>query len=515
MALLRASSCMMAAVPVEISAGPPFVLALDVGTSSARASLFDCAGTEVPGTRARVERQFVTTQDGGAELDAEAALAEVVSVVEESLACSGQMGKVAALAAACFWHSLVGVDAQGRAVTPVYGWADTRAAAQAEELRREFDEREVHARTGCRLHPSYWPAKLRWLRDERPALFHAAHLWLSFGEYLTLRLCGSAHASASMASGTGLLDRRGFEWDEPLAAAAGVSAGQLPAVAGDGDSFELTAEYAARWPRLAGARVFPPVGDGAANNVGEGCVTRARAALMVGTSGAMRVAYEDGGGGGEEDEGGETAALDPSLWSYRVDRRRAVVGGALSDGGGLFEWMLTTLGDPRLEEEAAALAPDAHDLTVLPFWSGERSTNWNPRARGAVLGLTLHTRPAELLRASLEAVACRFALIARALTAHHTPDAEVRASGGALLASRLWAQIIADALGRPLTLSRVAEASSRGAALLALEALGALQSVSDAQTDGGETVEPDPAANSAYAHAIGRQQEFYDRLYED
>ena len=497
------------------------MLALDVGSSSVRAAFFDSRGDEVAGTRARVVRDFHTTADGGSELDAERALAEVASVIDDALARAPErvLSRTVAVAVACFWHSLVGAGPDGRAVTPVYGWADTRAARQAETLRRELDERDVHARTGCRLHPSYWPAKLRWIRDERPREWRAAARWMSFGELLTLRLCGgggddaeaavSAPASVSMASGTGLLDQHNCAWDAALVERLGLTTGQLPSLARDSQTFTLADNYASRWPSLRGVPFFPAIADGAANSVGEGCATRARVALMVGTSAAMRVVYE----------GEPPASLDPALWCYRADRRRVAVGGAFSDGGGLFAWLKQTLttgardGD-AFERALGATGPDAHGLTVLPFWSGERSTGWHPFASGAVLGLTAHTRPEEIVRACLEAIAYRLALVARSLDAH-APGAEVRASGGALRASPPWAQMISDVLGRPLRLSAAGEASARGAVLLALEAAGAIKSVADFEAPAAAVVEPDEACHAVYLRASGRQQRLYELLVGD
>jgi len=518
------------------------VLALDVGSSSVRAAFFDSRGDEVAGTRARVVRDFHTTADGGSELDAERALAEVASVIDDALARAPErvLSRTVAVAVACFWHSLVGAGPDGRAVTPVYGWADTRAARQAETLRRELDERDVHARTGCRLHPSYWPAKLRWIRDERPREWRAAARWMSFGELLTLRLCGgggddaeaavSAPASVSMASGTGLLDQHNCAWDAALVERLGLTTGQLPSLARDSQTLTLADNYASRWPSLRGVPFFPAIADGAANSVGEGCATRARVALMVGTSAAMRVVYE----------GEPPPELHESLWCYRLDRQRVIVGGALSDGGALFDWLRDTLkfsppdefspsheagagaatlgvkevGAGGLEAEVARLEPDAHGLTVLPFWSGERSTGWHVRARGAILGLGAHTRPAEIVRAAQESVAYRLAHISDALL-RHAPGASLRASGGALRRSPSWAHIIAEVLGQPLVLSPVEEASSRGAVLLALEALGKIKDVADVSAPPGVTIEHDPVLHAVYQRASERQQKFYDLLIRE
>jgi gluconokinase len=333
---------------------------------------------------------------------------------------------------------------------------------------------------------------------------------MSFGEFLALRLFGETETSVSMASGTGLLDQRSCEWDGELLAWLGIEAGQLPRIAEAGKTFSgLASEYARRWPRLSGARWFPAIGDGAANNIGAGCVTRERMALMIGTSGAMRLLWEDE----------PPAALPSGLWLYRADRQRIVLGGALSDGGGLYSWMKDALAiktdTGEVERALADLEPDAHGLTILPCWAGERSPGWSTAARGAITGLTMHTRPIEILRASMEAVAYRFALIAGALDTFALAGAKAVASGGALRASPLWAQMLADVLGRALTLSGVRESSSRGAALLALEATGKIKSIADAPAPLAETYEPDLTRHARYRAGQERQQKLYQQLICD
>ena len=125
---------------------------------------------------------------------------------------------------------------------------------------------------------------------------------------------------------------------------------------------------------------------------------------MVGTSGAMRAVSE-----GVSESGQMT--IPEGLWCYRVDRRRFVLGGALSNGGGVFAWMERNLALPsaeQTEKELAGMAPGAHGLTVLPLFAGERSTKWRADARAAITGMSIHTSPVEILRASLESVALRF-----------------------------------------------------------------------------------------------------------
>lgn len=368
-------------------------------------------------------------------------------------------------ATSCFAHSLVAVDAGGNALTPILGWRDTRSAGAAEWLARRLDGEAVHARTGAFLHPSFWPAKLAWLAEAQAEIFRGAARFVSFADYLH----GRAETSLGMASTSGLLDLTTLDWDEELLATLGVDCGRLP--------------------RIADVPLWP---DAACSNAGAGCTTRERAALMVGTSGALRVVYET-----------ERPQPKPGLFLYLADRGRVVEGGALSDGGNLYEWLGRTLADSS--GSLGERDPRSHGLVFLPFLGGERSTGWNPEARGTVHGLTFETTPLDLRQAAFEGVAFRFAAIADLL-----PDlSEVVATGGGLLRDRAWIQIMADALARPVAVSGVAEASLRGAAVLALERLG--HEAAEAPT--AEVVEPRPDRADAYRAAREEQQRLYDVLY--
>jgi len=478
------------------------VASIDVGTSGVRAALFDEHGNEIQGAQAATRRDAATLSDF-AELDVDKLVGEVIKTVDDLLAAAPHT-RIDLIAISTFWHSLIGVDAAERPTTPLLTWADTRAAQSANDLRSQFDEREIHARTGCRFHPSYWPAKLRWLKTEHAQQFAATRQWLGFGEYLCLRLFGKTAAGVSLASATGLFNQRACDWDWEFIEALGVSSGSFPRINSQNEG-RIFKELAARWPALAGARLVTVVGDGAANNIGAGCSTKDKLALMIGTSGAMRVVFA----------GAPPATLPPSLWNYRVSEQRVVVGGALSDGGGLLHWLVQSMkvDSESLECELAAFEPDSHGLTVLPFWSGERSTGWSPEARGGIFGLHQQTTTVEIIRAALEAIAYRFALIARALD-DVAPNATVIATGNALRSSPVWLQIIADVLGRPIMFGGSAEASIRGAALLALEAVGKIGSLEEVSVSVDEVFEPDMRRHARYREGLAKQEELYQRLFQ-
>ena len=471
-----------------------------------RAALYDSRGRVLPETMVKNERQLTATDDGGAEIDASEALAQIEAAIDDVLKKSKAVkGEIAYVAASSFWHSLVGVDAKGKPTTRVFGWADTRSANHVEDLRANFDETEIHNRTGARFHSSFWTAKLLWLKKDFPKIFTKTDKWLSFSDFAALRLFGEAATSVSMASGTGIFDLRKSAWDEHLFHFFRITADKLPRVAGDRETFTLQKKYAERWTRLANARWFPAIGDGAANNIGAGCVQREKAALMIGTSGAMRVAYR----------GDVPAKIPGGLWCYRIDRGRVIIGGALSDGGGLYRWLKDNLrldeDDDRTENEIARRTPDAHGLTFLPFLAGERGTGYHETARGAVLGLKAATETIDIVQAALEAVAYRFAEIYDQLN-DVCEIREIIASGGALRASPVWTQIIADVLGQKMNLPDTREASSRGAVLLALESIGKIEDISKLKTPKGAKFNVNKKRHDIYREARKRHERFYDLL---
>jgi gluconokinase len=330
---------------------------------------------------------------------------------------------------------------------------------------------------------------------------------MSIGEYLYLRLFGERLCSVSMASATGLLNQQECYWDSLMLSLVDVPRERLPELVDAGDALDkLRVEFTRRWPALARSRWFPPIGDGACGNVGSGCVTRNRAAINIGTSAAMRVLWEDSARG-----------APPGLWLYRADRRRIVMGGALSNAGDLFAWFIQSLRLGRTDEveaELAPMGPDEHGLTFLPFLSGERSTGWHDDARGVIAGLTLDSSPIEILRAGLEAVAYRLAAIHDLLAKSVGEPDELIASGAGALASPEWTQIICDVLGRPVKVAAESEASSRGAVLMALEALGVVESIESVDATALRIHMPRPDHHARYVSARARHETLYVKMFD-
>jgi gluconokinase len=436
----------------------PRVLALDLGTSSVRALLFDRDGRAVPDALARRATRLEVTDDGRAELDPGAVVAAVRDCLDE-LSQRGHLRDISDVAMSCAWHSVIAAGADGRLLTGALTWADTRAAWLVDELRGRADPSRLQAATGAVPHTTYWTVKLPWLaRTVRPA--PASYLGLA--EYVSGALLGDSRASISQASGTGLLGLASLRWHPEALALAEVDESAVPPLLAPGWSGRLRDELARRWPALAEASWHEPVGDGAASNIGAGCVTPDRAAINLGTSAAVRAVHE------------EPTPLTGALWRYRVDRRRLLTGAAFSGAGNLYAWarkVLALPGDEAVEAALATVPPGAEGVVVMPYHAGSRAPLDLAAGSGVIAGLSMATTAIEIVAAMLEAVCFQLAdgveALERSLAA--APGSlEVVASGGAIVASRWWQQTLANVLDRPVRVVDEPEASARGAALLAL-----------------------------------------------
>jgi gluconokinase len=481
----------------------PYIVSIDVGSSSVRALLFDSGARQMEGYGAQLPYRIHTTADGGAEVDPDALADLTIDCLDELHRQVHEAGlPVAAIAGSAFWHSFCGVDASGKPTFPILHLLDTRSAEQVAHVP------DTHIRTGCVPHSSYWPAKLLWLAANRSDEFRATHRFLSFPEFLYLKLLGSPRASTSMVSATGLWDQNASNYDPETLAALPIHREQLADPASlDWSEEPLRPEYRRLWPGFAKARWFPALGDGACNNLGSGCIATDRASLMVGTTGAMRLV-------GRMVSGATGTKVSPGLWCYRVDRERFVSGGALSNGGDVYAWMKRNLALPKdVEARLETAIPGTHGLTILPFFSGERTPYWRADLRASIIGLSASTDAFDILRAALESIALRFREIYCLLAGPRGAPSEVIASGGALLHSPAWTQMMADALGRPVTMCTETEASCRGAALWALEQLRIIDGIGALPASTGAVFTPRAEYQDAYQDLLARQKQLYERLY--
>ncbi len=478
------------------------VLALDLGTSSVRAALFQADGRRLVATTVQQAYPLRTASDGMAELDPQAVLAAARACLMGALAKRQRTPAlrrqvVVAVGVSSFWHGLMGTDTDGRPLTPILTWADSRCSADAQQLRDRVDEAAWHHRTGCMLRASFWPAKLVWLRRTQPRVWRQVARWWSPADWVQWCLLGgdplALPTAHGMATGTGLYDPTAMSWAAEPLLAAGLDLGQVPVIRDE----PMRVPAAALGGQLTDALWFPAIGDGAANNLGVGATAPGVAAVNFGTSGAIRIVQHG------------AATVPVGLFHYRIDAQRSLVGGAISNAGGLRQWCLDTLRLPDAAGLEAAMAErpaPAEHLSVLPFWLAERAPTWRDDLSGAIVGLRQSTTALDLYQAITEATYQRLATILERLPTRGRVRVIV---GGGIQHSPTAVQRLADCLGVPLTTSAEPETSLRGAAVLALERLG----IHGLTPDLGRTVRPRAALIRAYAQQRRTLQSLESRLF--
>ena len=479
----------------------PLILALDIGTSSCRAALFDITARRAALTTTQHEYPLLTSVDGMAEIEPGALLGGVRACITETLQRRRADGNlrarpVAAIGASCFWHSMVGCTEKGEAITRVITWADSRCGEAAGVLRKRFDERKTHVRTGCMLRSNFWPAKLAWLQRVEARLFARVRQWMSPAEWLQLRLAGDANCAIAMATGTGLFDPAALKWDATMLKSAEISPEHLRPLS-DAPT-PVAGQLAQEFSELRGVPWYPGIGDGVAASLGSGAARAGLAGIHIGTTAAVRVMSE----------GAPVAPF--GMCCFRVDASRHFVDGTVSNAGNLRAWCLRELrltDGPELEAALSARHGPQHRLVVLPSWNGERAPTWEEDTTGTIHGIREGTSALDILQAVTEAAYHRVARALEVLGENGNGAPKLIVSG-TIAKSPSGVERLANVLGHPVYPCDEPEPSMRGAAVFALERLGF--PVPSQKLI--KPVKPRKAAAQEYADARERQRRVEEML---
>lgn len=479
------------------------LLVIDIGSSSLRTLLFDDDARLIADSIRSRKHDFYTDGQGRAVAEAGALQAQVEACVDAVLRHPAA-DSIRAVGMASFVGNWLGLDADGRACTPVFTYADTLSRSEIPRLLDQLngDASAYHQAVGCMLHPAYLPAQYARLARLEPTAAARIHRLSDIGGYLYRQWFDrEIPMSYSVASWTGLLDTRRHDWHRDYGRLlVGESLVEKLPLTADYDAAQtgLAPAYAERWSPLRSRPFFLALGDGAVANVGSGAVDARHIALTIGTTSALRAVKA-------------VDRVPAGLWRYLVCAGLPLVGGATSEGGNVYQWAVEELGldEGLIETALLARQPDAHGLTVLPLLAGERSPGWRPDASGAIHGIRRSTSRLDILQAMLEAVTIRLSLVFDMLK---TGDARVMAGGGALQASPAWPQLIADAFDSPIHLLGEAEITARGVALMMRRALDGAPLDADAPMI-RRVVEPDSAGVRSLRAARERQIDLYQRLY--
>jgi len=456
-----------------------FVLALDQGTSSSRAIVFDEEGS----IRALAQKELpqIFPQPGWVEHDPLAIWNDQLAVAREAIARAGLSARdIAAIGIANQRETTVLWDRRtGTPIANAIVWQDRRTAPACERLKAAGAGEFIRARTGLVLDPYFSATKIAWLLDHVPdARARAGRGELACGTidtWLAWKLSGGRlHVTEpSNASRTMLFDIHAGRWDEELAALFGVPMELLPKVS------RSSGIYAESTPELFGAPIALGgiAGDQQAALFGQGCHapgmiknTYGTGCFMLAHTGAQPLA--------------SNAGLLTTCAARSSDDPEYALEGSVFVAGAAVQWLRDALGilDSAAQVEAlAAQVEDSGGVVFVPAFTGLGAPYWDASARGTIVGLTRGTGRAHLCRAVLEAIACQSAELAQSMRSHGAGMRELRVDGGAS-ANALLMQLQADLLGVPVARGRIKETTALGAAALAGLAAGVWPS-SDAIRD--------------------------------
>jgi glycerol kinase len=449
----------------------PLLLALDQGTTSTRAILFESDGTIV--ALAQRELPQIYPKDGWVEHDPERIWSDALAVCREALEQAAGR-PVAALGITNQRETTVVWElASGRAVHNAIVWQDRRGAELCDRLAAAGHEPDVQRRTGLVLDSYFSASKVAWLLDNQPGLRRrAAAGEIAFGTidcFLIWRLtAGRVHATdVTNAARTLLFDIGRGRWDDDLLALFGVPRAMLPEVRPSAADFGSTDIFGRSLP-IRGA-----IGDQHAALVGQGCLAPGLIKATFGT-GCFVLANT-----GTNIVRSRNRLLATPAYALAAAPAYALEGSAFNVGTAI-KWLRDGLGvihDARETEVAARAAGDNHGVYFVPAFTGLGAPFWDPKARGTIVGLTRAVDRPTLIRAALEAAAYQAADLIDAMRADGTPDPVALRVDGGMAANDWLMQFLADVIALPVERPRSTETTALGAALTAGLGAGILESV--------------------------------------
>jgi xylulokinase len=484
--------------------GGQFILAHDLGTTGNKASLYDSAahvqassfygyGTEYP----KVTWVEQNPEDWWKAVCASTKeLLNSVRIQPNDIACiafSGQM------------MGCVAVDRQARPLRNAIIWADQRAVAEAQNILDGVGMETAYRITGHRASPSYSGAKILWVRNHQPDVFAQTFKFLHAKDFVVARLTGNFVTDYSDASGMNLYDLNARDWSSLILDAIKLDRSILPELHASTDVVgEVTPKVADEVGLAPGTPVVIGGGDGCCAATGAGVVREGSAYNYIGSSSWIAIATPE-------------PIVDPAMrtftWAHLVPDMFSPCG-TMQAAGGSYQWLRDNFCLPEKDSasqlnlspyelmnlQAEQSPAGANGLLFLPYLLGERSPRWNPKARGAFIGLSVkHTR-ADIIRATLEGITLNLRVILEAFEEQGAKIEAMRVIGGGAR-GRVWRQIMADIYNKPILRPvLLEEATSLGAALAGGIGVGLFKdfSIAEELTPILDTVQPNPAVKPLY-----------------
>ena len=482
-----------------------YLMGVDIGTSSAKAIVMTIDGEMI--TEAHQSYSIQEPEPGYRIQDAEEVLEAVLHTMKQALEQLPQTDQIAGICFSAAMHSLMAVDNNGKPLTSLMLWADTRSSEQAAQIKKSLAVKELYESCGVPIHPMTPLCKIMWLRDNEPAIFNKAFKFISLKEYLFYRFTGEYVIDHSIASATGMLNIHTLQWHGPALQLAGIGPEKLSAPV---SVFKTYTNLPFNLQHRLGLKANVPMiiggSDGCLANLGSGVAGEGDVAVTISTSMAVRITCASP----YPDEA-------QSLFNYVITPGKYVCGGGSNNGSLLLHWMAQSilqnkeLLDPELFMKKALTAPAGCDgLIFLPYLLGERAPVWDAHATGILSGFQFHHEQQHLMRALVEGITMNVFTIIDRLANVAGKINMIKASGG-FTHSKEWVQMLADISNLPVMIDNTADASAMGAVMLAGFSLGFYPSLDKpmAGKTEKETFYPHQQANQVY----NKNYQVFKKLY--
>jgi len=439
---------------------------LDLGTSSVKLAAFNQNFQQQ--FQVKKPLSLKNEKEGQAELDPDEVYQKTINVLKELTAkAEKEEGKIDFVSFSSALHSLIAVDDNFEPVTGCLTWADSRAQSVVPELEDFYQHKKIYNRTGCPLHAIYMPAKILWLKKNKPEVIETADKFITIKEYIIYKLTGEKVVDYSLAGAGGMFDIRNLCWEHDLMELLGLEKSNFNRAVDGKQELKLRDKICEELK--SELKVVLGSGDGPLANLGAGAYKNNEFVLTIGTSGAVRAFSPE-------------PVIDDlqRTWCYMLDEDVFLPGGAINNGGLVLQWIRKILyndeaGKSRfykdIDRYIEDIEPGSEKLMFLPFLTGERSPNWDASMRGIILGLSLNHGRKQIIKASVEGVVYRMYAVFNVLEDLLDRQNRVIATGG-FTRSDSWLQLLADIFGREVVSLGAFDASTVGAAMLGAVARG-------------------------------------------
>ncbi len=482
------------------------VTGVDIGTGSTKAITINRQGNVVSTTQ--VYYSTVSPRPGYSEQDPEIIWNAFVSCLNDTIKNTGNAPTVVSISSAM--HGLLLMDEKDVAITPLITWEDTRSENIAEHIKLFANAGKIYATTGTPIHAMSPLCKIKWYKENQRKIFKRAHKFISIKEFIWHRLFNVYEVDQSIASATGLFDIRKKKWYEASLHMCDITESQLSEVVATSFTRRNVNEIAGLHVSLGTDTTFCiGASDGCLANLGSNVMSAGVASVTIGTSGAVRITSKS-----------PVTNYPAMIFNYILDDTCFISGAPVNNGGNVIKWLFKAFlqNDTPSDEDYIKLFASvdtieagSNGLLFLPYLHGERAPIWDGDACGVFFGIKPFHTNAHFLRATLEGICYNLKNNIKIIEAASSSIQHLSVSGG-FTHSNTWLHILADVCNKEISLARTEDASSIGAALLGMKAVGIIHDYSSFNEKPKSTITPDAKNYTLYEKYYKIFKDLYEPL---